>query len=501
MIDVALITEATYPHSYGGVSVWCDQTIRGIEERSFNVVALCATTATKPVWDFPSNVGESTTFGIWDLEKHAKVSPQRLAAVRAAFDRFLHAVLVSSDVTAFLSSLREFFEFAQDGTLGSALLTPDIVDDLLCRLAATPLRAGATPAAAPTVADGLEILTLLEHLLRPLAVPPPDAALCHSVANGLGVLVALGAKWTHNTPFLMTEHGLYLRERFLEYAPGATSHAAHVFFPKFMNQLIRAGYATADLIAPGSLYNRRWEIASGAAADRIRPIYNGIDPDSFPPPPAEPAAPTLVWLGRIDPLKDVKTLIRGFDVVRKQRPDARLRLFGGVPAGNEEYARDCHELVTELNLDDLVTFEGRVESVADAYTSGHLVLSSSISEGFPYAVLEAMASGRCVVATDVGGVEEAIGDAGVLVPPRHPEALGAACLMLLADDDRRRRLGLAGRERVRSLFTVEQSNRAYAALYDELDPRVVTPPDVPTALDSDDAFVELSFHAELEYSS
>jgi glycosyltransferase involved in cell wall biosynthesis len=97
-----------------------------------------------------------------------------------------------------------------------------------------------------------------------------------------------------------------------------------------------------------------------------------------------------------------------------------------------------------------------------------LVLNTSISEGFPYAVIEAMASGRCVVATDVGGVEEAVGDAGVLVAPLSPEAVAAACVDLLGNDERRHALGAAARERVRSMFTVQQSNDAYRQLYDEL---------------------------------
>jgi glycosyltransferase involved in cell wall biosynthesis len=79
-----------------------------------------------------------------------------------------------------------------------------------------------------------------------------------------------------------------------------------------------------------------------------------------------------------------------------------------------------------------------------------------------------MACGRPVVATDVGGVGEAVGDAGLLVPPRNPSAVAAACVRLLNDADERRALGEAARERVVRLFTAKQSFQTYRNVYDQL---------------------------------
>ena len=117
-------------------------------------------------------------------------------------------------------------------------------------------------------------------------------------------------------------------------------------------------------------------------------------------------------------MKDVKTLLRAFVRVRLSIPNARLRIYGGTPPGNEGYRNECLDLRDKLGLEESVAFEGRVRSIADAYLSGDVVVATSISEGFPYAVLEAMASGRAMIATDVGGVSEAIDDAGILVPPQ-----------------------------------------------------------------------------------
>ena len=76
---------------------------------------------------------------------------------------------------------------------------------------------------APTIADAVHVLTFVEHFLRPLAFAPPQVDLCHASSNGLSALIAMAAKWEHGTPFLLTEHGVYLRERYKdEYPPGKT---------------------------------------------------------------------------------------------------------------------------------------------------------------------------------------------------------------------------------------------------------------------------------------
>ena len=93
---------------------------------------------------------------------------------------------------------------------------------------------------------------------------------------------------------------------------------------------------------------------------------------------------------------------------------------------------------------------------------------TSISEGLPYVVLEAMACGRPVVATDVGGVAEGVGDTGILVPPRDPSAVAAACVRLLLRTDERRALGAAARRRVLEHFTIERCFGTYRSLYEEL---------------------------------
>ncbi len=316
-----------------------------------------------------------------------------------------------------------------------------------------------------TVHDASQVLEHLDHLLRPLYAPTPQADLCHASANGLSILMALNAHWSRGTPLVLSEHGIYLRERYFSYAPDQFSFAVRSLMLRFYKHLAWAGYQIAGSIAPVCEYNRRWQVANGAAPERIQPIYNGVDTDHFAVSDVEPEVPTLVWMGRIGPLKDVETLIETFARVHEALPTARLRMYGGVHEENQAYFDRCVALRDRLGLEECATFEGQTDSVVEAYHTGHVVLLTSISEGFPYTLIEAMAAGMATVATDVGGVAEATGDAGLIVPPQSPDLTAEACLRLLTDTEFRQSMGRAARARVLAKFTLEQNLAAYGDVY------------------------------------
>jgi glycosyltransferase involved in cell wall biosynthesis len=322
--------------------------------------------------------------------------------------------------------------------------------------------------AALTLADATQAAWLIAHMLRPLAVRPPDVDVVHASMNGLPMLVGLAAKWTDGTPVLLSEHGIYLRERYLSYLDEGTPHPVKVLVLNFFRFLAGAAYLAADALAPHSAYNRRWQLRNGADPGRMWTMYNGVAPESFPAAGGEPEAPTIVFAGRIDPLKDLHTLIRAFARVREQLPTARLRIFGGTPAGNEPYLASCRALIEAFGLAGSAVLEGRVDDMVEAYHSGSIVALTSISEGFPYTVVEAMASGRTVVCTNVGGVAEAVGDAGVVVPPHDVQAVAEGCLRLLRDGELRATLAAKARDRVLERFTLAQSLDAYRDLYQRL---------------------------------
>ncbi len=464
---VSLISEGAYPHSFGGVSVWCDQLVRGSTAVEFGLVSLVATGNETPVWQLPENVAALTTIPLWGpaAPRRPRLSRRARAEFRPLLWDLVRCLLAERDATAeerFGQVLRGLFEFAQREDLAAALGSEDALA-ILTRAWSEPWTEANTPAA--TLHDASTALQLLEHSLRPLSHPPQPADVVHCVANGLAVLPALTARWTFGSALLLTEHGVYLRERYLGYRKGPYRWPVKALHLAFLRLLCAHAYRQAALVAPGNVYNRAWEQRLGADPGIIRTIYNGVDPAQFTKVEDEPPVPTISWAGRIDPIKDLHTLLRAFALVRRDRPQVRLRLFGAAPPGAESYLQSCRDLAQELGVADAVGFEGRVEQIRDAYAAGSVVVLSSISEGFPYTLIEAMTCARACVATDVGGVSEALGDTGRLVPPRDPEAMAAACLELLDEPDLRTRLGTEARERALANFTVDRAIGTFGEVY------------------------------------
>ncbi|MET9256436.1 GT4 family glycosyltransferase PelF [Streptomyces sp. NPDC003717] len=463
---VTLLTEGTYPHSHGGVSVWCDQLVTGMPDLSFDVLAVTGTGREPVVWDIPAHVRRVVSVPMWGPAAPGRPSRGRERdRLRTAYERFLTALLDPGAEEGFGPALYELARAAADGRLGPFLRG----DAALGVLTAVWRRPGiAVREARPTLHDAVTATGLLEHALRPLAAPYPRDGVAHAVSGGVAVLPGLVARERHGVPLLLTEHGVYLRERYLGYRTAPYSRPVKAVILGFFRLLAEETYRRAALITPGNRYNRLWEERGGAAPEAIRTVYNGVDPAAFPPAGPEPADPVLSWAGRVDPIKDLETLIRAFALVRAELPAARLRLFGGTPRGGEGYRERCAALAAELGHGDAVVFEGRVDDIKDAYAAGNVVMLSSISEGFPFTLIEAMSCGRATVSTDVGGVREAVGDTGLVVPPRDPAAMAGAALELLRDAGRRRSMGEAARLRVIEQFTLRQTIDTFRSVYLEL---------------------------------
>lgn len=330
--------------------------------------------------------------------------------------------------------------------------------------------AHAVPGEQPTVADVNTALHWLSSFLLPLAVGVPKTDLVHSTIAGFAALPGIIAKHRDGTPFLITEHGVFVRERYISISGAEFSQYSKRFLMALSSFVARLVYAHADLVAPVVEFNRRWEIPYGADAAQVRVIYNGVDPGLFvpKPKPVETAGgPVAVAAARIFPLKDIETMIRSAAVARDLLPEIRYLVYGSLDA-DVPYVERCRALIGELGLERTFEFRGFHSKPAELYTEGDICVLSSISEAFPYTVLESMACARPVVGTDVGGVKEAVEGFGRVVPPRDPEAFGRAVVELLADDEFRRELGRRCREEVLAKYRTSNSVNAYRDAYAEL---------------------------------
>ena len=230
------------------------------------------------------------------------------------------------------------------------------------------------------------------------------------------------------------------------------------------------------VVAVGKAVRQALIVNEGIPDKRIEVIYNGIDADQFSGQPGDRAAvrrelglemsgPVILQVARLDYLKDHATAVRSMARVVLENPSARLLLVGEGP---EE--RSIRAQAEQLGLGPSILFLGLRKDVARLLQAADLFLLSSISEGIPLTVIEAMCARLPVVCTDVGGTGEVIidGQTGFLTPAGDDTALAGAILRLLGDPSLRSRLGENGRLRARELFSEEQMAERYLALYQEM---------------------------------
>ena len=319
----------------------------------------------------------------------------------------------------------------------------------------------------PSFGELAEAWRLLMRLLTVLAVPIPATDLTHSAAAAFCGLPCVVAKVRSGTPYVLTEHGAYLREQYLNLGRSIRSAFVRWFLLRVITAVVDVNYAYADQLTPVCQYNTRWERWKGVEEERIRVIYNGVDPARFSPAAAGAARsdrPLVVNLGLIFPLKGQLDLIEAAGQVRQSVPGVEFRFYGS-PSDAKYYA-ECQARTRDLDLERTVVFAGSTREPWEVYRRADVVAMASISEGFPYALIEAMLSSAAIVATDVGGVREALGSAGVLVPPCDPGAMARAITGLLSSPADRQRLGEMARARALQHFTQDKFVNEYRETYE-----------------------------------
>ncbi|QKW02486.1 DUF3492 domain-containing protein [Streptomyces sp. NA02536] len=489
---IGLLTEGGYPYVGGEGGLWCDRLVRGLDRHEFDVYAFSSGEAQEDAgWvPLPPQVGRVRTAPLWTAEADGVVHGRRARRRFSEHYGELAAVLCAATPEAdrFATALLGLAELARDeGGLVAALRSETAVRALERACRAPGARRTAREARVP---DLLTVAAYLERALRPLSLDWYEedglgaVDLCHAAAGGVTALPGLLAHHFFGIPFLVTEYGVRLRTHYLTRAD--SSPAVRSLLAAFHGALASETYRRAAFVTPGNTHARRWQERCGADRSKVRTVYPGMDAAPFAeagesPETADPH--TLVWVGRVEPAKDLVSLLHAFAAIRKEEPRTRLRIVGG-PADPEgaAYLGHCRALAAQLFPDEAegphsvganpVSFEETggpdLPTRTAAYASAAVTVLSSVVEGFPAGLVEAMLCGRATVSTDVGAVVEAIGGTGLVVPPRNPRALADACVSLLRDPERRARLGAAARARALELFTVDQNIAAFHGIYLEI---------------------------------
>ncbi|HBF81323.1 MAG TPA: transferase [Streptomyces sp.] len=517
---IGLLTDGGYPYATGESRLWCDRLVRGLPQHEFDLYALSRSARQEQQgWvRLPDGIGRVRTAPLWT----SGVGTRRTGPPRGLTGRLATGLgraygrrdrrRFTAHVTALVGSLRAGAETGEPGGPAAGAFTEGLHG--LAELArehgglSTALRSEATvrivesacraPGAGrtvqgATVPDYLAFTVELERALRPLSLDwygeesLGAVDLCHAASGGAAALPGLLAKRFFGVPLLVTEHQVPLRAHYLA-APDAPFRApVRALLAAFHGRLACEVYRQASVITPGNTHVRRWQERCGADRAALRTVYPGMEAERFRhvgEADDRGGPDTLVWIGRMEPAKDLIGLLHAFAEVRRAEPDARLRIFGAPAQGDEggAYLAHCTALAAQLFPDEVtdahavgdnpVTFEEiggpEVPDLAEAYAAGGIVVLSSVVEGFPVSLVEAMFCGRATVSTDVGAVVEVVGGTGLVVPPRNPRALADACIALLRDRERRARLGAAARARALELFTVEQNLAAFRGIYLDL---------------------------------
>ncbi|MCA1032251.1 GT4 family glycosyltransferase PelF [Bacillus timonensis] len=466
---ICIISEGSYPYLTGGVSSWVQTIITNMPEHEFVIYAIGAHKEMKGKFKctIPENVvgieevfldsylyDESNwgkVYGLTNSEKQAVKS--LLNSANANWDQ-LFALFTSGkidSVTNFLAS-KDFFDILQEICLENYLNFP--FTDMFWTLRSMVL----------------PLFICMDHEL-------PKAELYHSVSTGYAGVLGSLAKYLTGNPFILTEHGIYTREREEEIikANWVQGYFKDLWIDYFYN-LSNCSYHYADKVISLFERNREVQLEIGCPVEKTEVIANGISAEDFPYfPKYKKKAGEPIHIGsiaRIVPIKDIKSMLQAFAIVKKEVPNAIFSIMGPVDE-DDEYYQECRHLVHSLNLED-VRFTGLVNMKEVIHQMDILVLSS-ISEGQPLAILEGFACGIPFVSTDVGGCRELLygdgdefGEAGIVVPIMHYVQLAHAIIKLCDQEELRIQMGLNGLNRVHKYYRKDMLISQYKEMYKKM---------------------------------
>lgn len=498
--DVCLILEGTYPYVSGGVSTWVHQIITAYPDLTFSIFFLGAQKdpAAKYKYELPKNVKHIEEVFLFDLSSslvQIRRAPGSNWTSFYAAMRKLCVRLPAGDMHD-LDLLRSLIEhIAKHSTVSFELFwehpeTWDVIRELYERY---------TP--EDSFLDFYWTCCFLVQPVWKLArglARVPKARLYHTACTGYAGLAAAIAAAENNAPMLLSEHGIYIRERIGDICKSMWIPEKHKLHPElaqplsslrqlwigFFDVLGRMCYQRADAVVSLFEKNAQAQRHFGADPARLTIIPNGIRTEEceqwhhqrLARREANPGSTVIGFLGRVVSIKDVKTLLHTARKVCDALPDARFLIAG--PAEEEpEYVEECLELSGQLNLRHCVEFIGPVKR-EHFLPQLDLMILTSVSEGLPFVVIESLASGVPVVSTDVGACAEIldgrpddsppIGPCGLVAEVGAPDALAAACVRLLTDPALLQSMSENGRALANRHYHERIALGAYRRLYDSL---------------------------------
>ncbi|TGA98456.1 DUF3492 domain-containing protein [Sporolactobacillus shoreae] len=464
-MKIGLVVEGSYPFVSGGVANWVQMMIRKFPEHDFTVIAIVPSPKKREDSHYilPVNLNDLVIIPLQGEKKSEEFSSSLSSDDEDLIKNWftfqstdIHAVKIIGEAgklgspEGFLSS-RTFYRIVRESYIQEKSSSPFSDYFWMWR-------------------------SLFSPVIKLVQLKFKHFDLIHSVSTGYGGLLATSISADQNIPFILTEHGIYSREREEEILQAdwiPIEYKSH--WISFFYHLSRQAYAQArdviTLFGRNSVHQRE----SGAPTEKLKIIPNGVELSQYESVRAEKTENgrlTISAVIRIVPIKDVKTMIYSAKILADKGISFEFNLLGSE-SEEPEYVSECRELIANLHLNRHVFMRGKVE-VSDYLKNTDVVVLTSVSEGQPLAILEAMASGIPCVVTDVGscgelvnGRDDEFGPCGFVVPPVSPEKVAYYLEWFRDHPEKRKVYGHNGYLRVEKYYQLSSTIDSYRKLYAE----------------------------------
>ena len=463
---VCIVVEGCYPYVTGGVSSWVHGLIQSFPKLEFVILSIISSRSMsgKFTYQLPENVTEVHELYLEDVDwnrkgrKKLKLNKTEYQAFRslvhnrnveweAVFRLFqekpvsLDKLLMGED---FLKIVREYYDQNYSQLVFSDFLWT--------------------------------VRSVYLPLLFTLKMKLPKADLYHCLATGYAGVLGSMAKELYGSRFLISEHGIYTREREEELlrADWVQGVYKNIWIDQF-KKMSKLAYEKADLVTSLYEYARELQVDLGCPVEKTMVTPNGVALERLKDIPGKTEEDEgKINVGavlRVTPIKDVKTMIQAFSFAKEREPRLKLWIMG--PRDEDEgYARECLEQVEALGVTDVV-FTGRVD-IRDYLGRMDMTILTSISEGQPLTILEGFAAHKPAIATDVGncrgliyGENDDFGDAGIVVHIMNVEEIAQAMVDLARNEPMRLQMGENGYQRVVSGYQIGHMRSKYRKIYQD----------------------------------